>query len=158
MPRRRRDRQVRPCLWVETTSARFSIERAPKRARQVSPQPAFVEAGGITRISAPRNASARVGTETGQVLVAQGDVFFSVVRMPGAGCLLHCRTQHLWHETPDRDFGQGIGSVVLAPREARRSSEPPIEKPEPGAPRMLGSGVELDADLRDRVPLHVAHD
>jgi hypothetical protein len=33
-------------LWVETTSARFSIERAPKRARQVSPQPAFVEAGG----------------------------------------------------------------------------------------------------------------
>jgi hypothetical protein len=32
-------------LWVETTSARFSIERAHKRARQVSPQPAFVEAG-----------------------------------------------------------------------------------------------------------------
>ena len=59
---------------------------------------------------------------------------------------------------PDRDLGQGIGSVVLAPREARRSSEPAIEKPEPGAPRMLGSGVELDADLRDRVPLHVADD
>jgi hypothetical protein len=33
-------------LWVETTNARFSIERAPKRARQVSPQPAFVEADG----------------------------------------------------------------------------------------------------------------
>ena len=38
------------------------------------------------------------------------------------------------------------------------SSEPPIENPEPGAPRVLGSGIELDADLRDRVPLHVAHD
>jgi hypothetical protein len=44
------------------------------------------------------------------------------------------------------------------PREARWSSGPPIEKPEPGAPRVLGSGIELDADLRDRVPLHVAHD
>src|SRR4029077_2665253 len=29
-----------------------------------------------------------------------------------AGCLLHCRTQHLWREAPDRDLGQGIGSVV----------------------------------------------
>jgi len=44
------------------------------------------------------------------------------------------------------------------PREARWSSGPPIEKPEPGAPRVLGSWIELDADLRDRVPLHVAHD
>jgi hypothetical protein len=44
------------------------------------------------------------------------------------------------------------------PREVRWSSGPPIEKPEPGAPRVLGSGIELDADLRDRVPLHVAHD
>jgi hypothetical protein len=23
---------------------------------------------------------------------------------------------------------------------------------------VLGSGIELDADLRDRIPLHVAHD
>ena len=29
-----------------------------------------------------------------------------------AGCLLHCRTQHLWREAPDRDLGQDIGSVV----------------------------------------------
>jgi hypothetical protein len=51
-----------------------------------------------------------------------------------------------------------IGSVVLAPREGRRSSETPMKNLEPGAPRVLGSGIELDADLRDRVPLHVAHD
>jgi hypothetical protein len=33
-----------------------------------------------------------------------------------------------------------------------------MEKLEPGAPSLLGSGIELDADLRDGVPLHVAHD
>jgi hypothetical protein len=47
--------------------------------------------------------------------------------------------------------------VVQAPRSAQ-SSEPPIEKPEPGAPRVPGIGIELDADLRDLVSLHVAHD
>src|SRR4051794_41792403 len=38
------------------------------------------------------------------------------------------------------------------------SSEPPTEKLEPGAPCVLRRGIELDADLRDRVSLHVAHD
>jgi len=54
-----------------------------------------------------------------------------------------------WVETEHRFCGAGS---------APRSSEPPIEKPEPGAPRVLGSGIELDADLRDLVSLHVAHD
>src|SRR6266853_374891 len=69
VPRRRRDcgPPGSTMLWVETTSARFSIERAPKRARQVSHSRRLLRPG-ITRISAPRNASARVGTETGQVL------------------------------------------------------------------------------------------
>src|SRR5438552_18449523 len=72
-------------FWVETTSARFSIERAHNRVRQVLLQPAFVEAGGDNEDlgTAPRQRG--VGTETGHVLGAPGDVFSSVVRMPGAG-------------------------------------------------------------------------
>ena len=38
------------------------------------------------------------------------------------------------------------------------SLEPPMETMKPGVPQVLGSGIELDADLRDRVPLHVTHD
>ena len=66
----------------------------------------------------------QVGAETGQVLVAQGDIFFSVVRVPGPVTSPYPTS---WHEAADRDLGQGIGSVVLAPREARRSSEPPMD-------------------------------
>jgi hypothetical protein len=33
-----------------------------------------------------------------------------------------------------------------------------METMKPGAPRVLRSGIELDADLRDCIPLHVAHD
>jgi hypothetical protein len=101
----------------------------------------------------PRGASARVGTETGQVLGAKGDVFSSVLRVP-----VTLPTEYRRHEAPDRDFVLDIGSVVRAPRGARLSSEPPIEKPKPGVPRVLGNGIELDADLRDRVALHVAND
>jgi len=70
-------------------------------------------------------------------------------------------------EGPDIDHGHAGQRVLVqrqrtgrngSRREGRRSSEPPIEKPKPGAPRVLGSGIELDADLGDRVPLHVAHD
>jgi len=70
-------------------------------------------------------------------------------------------------EGPDIDHGD-VGHRALVERRrtgrngnrsgGRRSSEPPIEKLKPGSPRVLGSGIELDADLRDRVPLHVAHD
>src|SRR5215469_4280462 len=38
------------------------------------------------------------------------------------------------------------------------SLKPPMETMKPGVPRVLGSGIELDTDLRDRVPLHVTHD
>jgi len=49
------------------------------------------------------------------------------------------------------------GEPAIAEFDHVLSSEPPMRKPEPGAPRMLGSGIELDTDLRDCIPLHVAH-
>jgi hypothetical protein len=150
-----RDRQVRPCSGSRTTSARFSIERARKRARQISHSRRLLRPAEITR-TRRRTTPARGSQRKPARSWSPKATYFS--RWSGCRGLLHCRTHHPWHEAPDRDLGQGIGSVALTPREARRSSEPPIEKPEPGAPRMLGSGVELDADLRDRVPLHVAHD
>jgi hypothetical protein len=69
-------------------------------------------------------------------------------------------------ETDYGQIGRRAGGLPISSRGQPRmaafgrmaSSEPPIETPEPGAPRVLGSGVELDADLGDRIPLHIAHD
>jgi hypothetical protein len=50
------------------------------------------------------------------------------------------------------------GEPAIARFDRALSPAPPMEKPKPGAPRVLGSRIELYADLRDRVLLHVAHD
>jgi len=76
------------------------------------------------------------------------------LRSLAAMLVLQCKMDSLFRRIRSADFDH-YRFVVRAPR---ASSEPPTEAMKPGVPRVLGSGIELDADLRDRVTLHVTHD
>ena len=83
-----------------------------------------------------------------------GDGPGRALRSLAAMLVLQCKMDSLFREF-DRPTSTTIGSWC-GPRGA--SSEPPMETMKPGVPRVLGSGIELDADLRDRVTLHITHD